>query len=78
VCAYPDTELENAYCYKASKCKAGDIIILEFSTVAKLNMIKRVAEVCDFDKAIYRYETAMKKLNLVCVYIGTKRVKRKR
>jgi len=78
-CANSDTELENTYCYKAANCKAGDIIILELtSTIAKLNITKRVVEVCNFDKAIYQHETAMKKLNVACVYIGTKRVKRKK
>lgn len=76
--AYSDTDLDTYYCYKTENCKAGDIIILEFNTMTKLNVVKRVAEVCNFDKTIYQYENTMNKMNVSCVYLGKKRLKRKK
>jgi hypothetical protein len=58
--AYSDTDEKEGVCYKEDDCKAGDVIILEFQTMTKPGVVRKVARVCDFDKTIYTNQTPQK------------------
>jgi hypothetical protein len=75
--AYSDAGTDKGVCFKEDNCKAGDVIILEFQTITKPNVVGRVARLCDFDKTVYTYQTPQKQLKIACVYIGEKRLLRK-
>jgi len=66
------------YCLKEASCQKGDIIVLEFTRISKKSVARKVATVCSFKHEIFTQSLTKDEYYVSCVYVGRKRVVRKR